>query len=128
MPKNGAAGNKSQSAPNLTPYVAGMVVSPIALKSMNLKGKKGVEKEDGQRKDRERKQRLGEEEVGDEGEGEKEKLTTPLEEVMVSPVTLDLKVEEMPGHATTLEAADPGPPTTTNSLKLNPTNPTTKAG
>jgi hypothetical protein len=53
---------------------------------------------------------------------------------MVSPVTLGLKGEEMPGHATTLEAADPdaaarlGPPTTTRSLKLNPKIPTTKAG
>jgi hypothetical protein len=50
---------------------------------------------------------------------------------VVSPVALDLKGEQMPTHATTLEVADPEAaacPTTTNSVSLNPVNPATKAG
>ena len=56
-------------------------------------------------------------------------LATPLEEMVVSPV-LYLKGEEMPSHATADadSAARSGRSTTTNSVNLNPTNATTKAG
>jgi hypothetical protein len=74
------------------------------------------------------------------GKGEDEPtLATPLEEMVASPTratrlelvspTLNLKGEEMPTHATTLECSDSDAaacPTTTNSLK--PMHPATNAG
>jgi hypothetical protein len=119
----------------------------MALKFLDLKGEweegkgewKGVEKKEGEGKEVEKKEdghrkerfeSFGEDEDGKRS-GEKENVSTPLEKVsppLVSPVTLDLKDEEMTDHATALEAARPGSPTTTNSLKLNQANPKTKAG
>ena len=67
------------------------------------------------------------------GERKKEKVSTPPEEVMAFPVTLDLKGEEMPSHTPSLRTVDPeveaaarpGHLTNANTVKLNRTNSTT---
>jgi hypothetical protein len=112
--KTGPAGDRSQSSPNPALYVAEMVVSPMTL---NLNG----------------------EEL--EGAGivlSPSMVIMTLQkldgvEMVLSPRMVTTRSEEMRTHATTLKSPDSDAaacPTTTrtNRVKMNPTNPTTKAG